>query len=108
MLDVVGRVRKMGRMTDLEWFAKIDPCHWVLTYNEHAMNYSTVVVEIESNLDDYASTPAHLLSEMRATNRAYRLQIYPLFPVGSHVFHGPTLASVIEQARAANVMEVAP
>ena len=69
--------------------------------NEHACNYCTAKQWIEEHMQgDFYFTSPDLIEAMKATNTIYRLQIYPDTPVGFHYWYGPTLESVIDQARA--------
>lgn len=80
----------------------LKPNSFILEMNEHACNYVTAKVWIEEygSADEWADVPADLIEGMKASNTIYRLQIYPNTPVGFNSWYGPTLDSVIEQARA--------
>ena len=84
-----------------EWLARLRPNSLLLELNEHACNYVTANEWIDSySPDEFKDVPAPLIAGMKATNTIWRLQIYPNTPVGCDVWYGPTLDSVIEQARA--------
>lgn len=78
---------------------KVNSLH--ISYNDHAANYVDAKTWIEQYQPDwFKDTPAALLKAMKQTNSIWALQVYPDTPVGFYVWHGPTLDSVIEQARA--------
>lgn len=89
-------------MNNYEWLSQLRPNSWSIEMNEHACNYVDAKKWIEQyNLhDQFNDTPPELIEQMKNTNTIYRLQIYPNTPNGFNFWYGPTLDSVIEQARA--------
>ena len=84
-----------------EFLARLQPNSWMIEMNEHACNYVTATQWIEEYCPEHFSDVApDLIAGMKATNTIYRLQIYPATPIGFYSFYGPTLDSVVEQARA--------
>jgi len=66
---------------------------------DHACNYMTAKDWIEANHHEYFSdVPPDELQRMKDTNTIWQLQIYPNTPVGSNVWHGATLDSVVDAA----------
>lgn len=88
-------------MNNYEWLAAQKPNQLHLTRNDHACNYVTAKVWIEeyATQDEFKHVPPDLLEAMKATNTIWCLQIYPDTPIGSYVWYGHTIDSVIEQAR---------
>lgn len=85
-----------------EWLARLKPNSLSVELNEHACNYVTAKQWIEEHCaEDFVEVPPDLVEAMKASNTIWRLQIYPNTPVGFNFWYGPTLDSVIEQARAA-------
>lgn len=89
-------------MNNYAWLASQNPCSLSIEMNEHACNYVTAKEWIEEHTgqDEWSQIAPDLLQSMKDTNTIWRLQIYPNTPVGFNVWFGPTLDSVIEQARA--------
>ena len=86
-----------------EYLARLTANSWSIEHNEHASSYVTAAKWIDMNSDMFDDTPPELLAGMRERNTIYRLQIYPDTPVGFNWYCGPTLDSVIEQARAGDL-----
>jgi hypothetical protein len=85
-----------------EFLARLKANSWSIECNEHACNYVSATTWIETYVPDhFKDTPAGLIEGMKASNTIFRLQIYPNTPIGFDFWYGPTLDSVIEQARAA-------
>lgn len=89
--------------TNLQWFARVSHefCQVFLTCNEHRINYITAEEEIkhpiiEGFYDDVSDSDK---AEMIATDTIWKLQIYDRTPIGSYSWYGPTLDSVLTQAR---------
>jgi hypothetical protein len=98
-------------MNNYEWLAMLKANSWSVEVNENACNYCTAKQWIEEYSPDlFTDVPADLIEAMKATNTIVRLQIYPNTPVGFNWWCGPTLDSVVNQARAdyANDAEVKP
>ena len=83
-----------------EWLTKLKVNSWSIEVNEHAASYRTVTQWLDENPTWFEHTPAPLLAEMKQAETICRLQIYPDTPVGFLCWYGPTLDSVITQARA--------
>lgn len=87
-------------MNNYEWLQthRCNSLH--ITLNDHAANYVTAKEWIEEyEPDDFRNLATELVQQMKDTNTIWRLQIYPITPNGFNVWHGPTLDSVINQAR---------
>ena len=94
-------------MNNYEWLASQKTNSLHLTYNDHACNYVTAKEWIEDhscNVGDFKDTPSELIQQMKDTNTIWRLQIYPRTPSGFYLWYGPTMDSVIEQARSSGVL----
>jgi len=87
-------------MNNYEWLAQLKCSSLSVHRNDHAANYLTAAQEIEQEPEHFGDTPAALIEEMKATNTIWWLQIYPNTPIRFSAWYGPTLDSVIEQARA--------
>ena len=89
-------------MNNYEWLASQKPNSLHLARNgDHACNYRTAKEWIEEDAPEwFEHTPVELIEAMKETNTIWSLQIYPDTPIGSYCWYGPTLHSVIEQARA--------
>jgi len=84
-----------------EFLARLKPNSWSISMNEHACNYVTAKEWIEARAPDlFDDVPVALLEGMKASNTIFRLQIYPSTPIGFNWWCGPTLDSVVDQARA--------
>jgi hypothetical protein len=85
------------------WLAGLKANSFSLQLNDHASNYLTAKEWIEEydTEGDFSGVPADLLQAMKDTNTIWRLQIYPETPIGFYMWYGPTLESVIDQARGA-------
>ena len=88
--------------SNYEWLARLKANSWSIEVNEHACNYVTATEWIEEFGQDWSDVPEDLITGMKASNTIYRLQIYPNTPIGFNRWYGPTLDSVIEQARTAD------
>lgn len=83
-----------------EWLARLNANSVHLTHNDHACNYMTAKQWIEEYQPDwFTETPPALVEGMKNADSIWCLQIYPDTPIGSYAWYGPTLDSVIEQAR---------
>jgi len=87
-------------MNNYEWLAQLKCNSLSVHRNDQAANYLTAAQEIEQEPEHFFDTPPALIEEMKATNTIWWLQIYPNTPIGFSAWYGPTLDSVIEQARA--------
>ncbi len=68
---------------------------------DHATNYQTAAEWLDSGYhDDFKYVTPERIAEMKRTNTIWRVQIYPDTPIGSHIWYGPTLRDVIDQAMA--------
>ena|ERR1700739_2341750 len=83
------------------WLAMLKANSWSVEVNEHACNYVTATQWIEDYCpENFTNTPKNLIDAMKETNTIVRLQIYPNTPIGFSCWYGPTLDSVVNQARA--------
>lgn len=91
-------------MTDAErfqWLATLKCNSLSLERDEHACNYVTAREWIEEYEPDwFKDTPPDEVILMKATNTIWRLQIYPVTPIGFNVWFGSTAAAVIDAAMA--------
>lgn len=84
-------------LTNLEWLAGFTANQIYISCGEHRSEYHTA--EQELNSVDYFSIDAGLREEMIATDSIWVLIIYPDTPIGSYRWWGPSLDSVLGQAR---------
>jgi hypothetical protein len=91
-------------MNNYEWLAAQTPNSLHLERNgDHACNYRSARQWIEEDQPEwFADTAPELVEAMKATDTIWSLQIYPNTPIGFNKWYGPTLDSVIDQARAAS------
>ena len=89
-----------------EFLARLKPNSWSLACNDHACNYCTAAEWIEriGPADMFDDVPPELLEGMKRANSIYSLQVYTDTPIGSYMWFGPTMDSVIEQAMASGVL----
>lgn len=93
-------------MNNYEWLATFKAnCLHLARNDDNACNYTTAKEWIEKyKPEDFKDTSPDLIQQMKDTNTIWRLQIYPRTPNGFYFWFGPTLDSVIEQARTSGVL----
>lgn len=88
-------------MTDYEWLTQLKCVSLSLELNGHAASRMTAAEAID--MGSYGVSmmlvPIALIMQMRTDNVIWRLQIYPRTPITSYSWFGPTIDSVIRQAR---------
>jgi hypothetical protein len=89
----------MKIITDYNWFRGLKANSIHLTYNDHATDYTTAAEHIEDNPHKFADVDSGQLRLMRELNSIWTLQIYPNTPIGSYVWYGSSVESVLAQAR---------
>ena len=71
-----------------------------LSFNEeHAVNYMSAADWIAEHPDWYEDVPADELESMGRTNTIWRLQVYPVTPIGFYHWDAASLDAVVDGAR---------
>ena len=91
----------MDKVEMLAWLANLK-CNSLHLERDgsHACNYMTAADWIDEHPDEFEDCSPEDIEAMKATNTIWSLQIYPNTPIGSYLWCGPTMESVVAKAAA--------